>query len=112
MERAMASLVSTIAIMFVSTATGIAQPQPPQPGQGAPQTHAASAPSAAGAGMGMMGPRMFVAPPMAGHPMIPGPTGMMPGGFIDMQFMQMMMSDPKTRARMMEIEGHMMEGDG
>jgi hypothetical protein len=37
---------------------------------------------------------------------------MMPGGFIDMQFMQMMMSDPKTRARMMEIEGRMMKEMG
>jgi hypothetical protein len=112
MERAMASLVSTIAIMLVSTATGIAQPQPPQPGQAAAQPHTAPAPSAAGTGMGMMGPRMFAPPPMAGHPMIPGATGMMPGGFIDMQFMQMMMSDPKTRARMMEIEGRMMKEMG
>lgn len=60
----------------------------------------------------MMRPKMVAVPPMAGHPMIPGPTGMLPGGFIDMQFMQMMMSDPRTRARMMEIEGRMMKEMG
>jgi hypothetical protein len=41
------------------------------------------------------------------------PPGMPMGGpCMGMPMMQMMMSDPKTRAQMMEIHGHIDEGDG
>lgn len=56
--------------------------------------------------MGMMGAKGSESGMMGGQGMMAGP------GMMDMQMMQTMMSDPKTRGQMMEIHGQMMKEMG
>jgi hypothetical protein len=50
---------------------------------------------------------------MMGPHTMGGPGGMMQGGgMMEMQMMGMMMSDPKTRAQLMEIHGRTMKEIG
>ena len=66
-------------------------------------------------GQGSMSGRPMMGPYMMGGPggMMPsGPGGMMPCGMMEMRMMQTMMSNPKTRAQMMEIHGRMMKEMG
>jgi len=126
MKRASASLITVISSLVVLTAMSFAQPATseaePESQHSAPQ-----APSTAKSGgmpgmeimgglgtmsPGMMAQRMMGASPMVAPRMIGETGGMMPGSTIDLQMLQMMMDDPKTRARMMEIQGRMMKEMG
>jgi hypothetical protein len=74
-------------------------------GPGAPRMHPGMMPPAM-YGCGGMGAGMEE-PPMMGGPGMMGGHGMMMRGM-----MQMMMSDPKTRAQILEIQGRMMKDMG
>jgi hypothetical protein len=125
MKCASASLITVIASLVVLTANNFALPATSE-AESESQHSAAQVPSAAkSAGMpgmgimglgtmssGMMAQRMMGASPMVAPRMIGEPGGMLPGSTIDLQMLQMMMDDPKTRARMMEIQGRMMKEMG
>jgi hypothetical protein len=102
--RFFAGFATITGILVLSSVLAFAQPAPSESEH---ESHHAAAPSQ-GMGMGMMGGQgMMNGPGMMGPGMMGGPGGMM-----DMQIMQMMMNDPKTRGQMLEIHGRMMKEMG
>ena len=89
--RFIGRLASVAGILLFSSVVAFGQPASSGSEQ---ESHHAAAPSQ-GMGMGMMGGQ-----------------GMMGPGMMDMQMMQTMMNDPKTRGQMLEIHGRMMKEMG
>jgi hypothetical protein len=96
--RFIGRLASIAGILVFSSVVAFGQPATSGSEQ---EPHHAAAPSQ-GMGMGMMGDQGMMGPGMMGGP----------GGMMDMQMMQTMMNDPKTRGQMMEIHGRMMKEMG
>ncbi len=104
MKRSLSIVTSMAAILALFATVALAQPAPFGSER---ESHHPAAPSQ-GMGMGMMGSQgMMSAPGMMNGPGMMGGQGMM-----DMQMIQMMMNDPKTRGQMMEIHGRMMKEMG
>ena len=110
--RFIASVTIITGILVLSSVVAFGQPA--TSGNEQESHHPAAVPSK-GMGMGMMGggQGMMGGPGMMGDPGMMRP-GMMAGsgGMMDMPMMQMMMNDPKTRGKMMEIHGRMMKEMG
>ena len=117
MKLAFANLITIIASFVLLFAVALAQPATSQ-GEGeshhaSDQAQPSSGKSSGTAGTGMMGQGMMNGPGMMGGPhMMIEPNGMAPNGMLDMQLMQMMMHDPRTRGQMMQIHGRMMKEMG